>query len=321
MNREPDRNPRKALGRGLSALLPTRPTAVVEAESPPPDSAVERQGAPEHLEQFQSIPLDQIFPSEEQPRRSFDSQKLMELTQSIKAHGVIQPITVYREKPGRYRIIAGERRWNAAGLAGLNEIPAVVRSADEHQRLELALIENIQREDLNAVEIAQAFQRLAEQHGLSHEQIAERTGKERSTITNFLRLLRLSPYVRNELVSGTISVGHARVLLNIPEEREQRELCNEIIAKQLSVRQTEALIKKLTNSAMREDAPEREESKLDPNIRAALEEMAAALGTKVKLIPKSESAGRLEIEYYSQDDLERIYSVIVKLSSGAGGRS
>lgn len=312
MNRELERNPRKALGKGLSALLSPR-SGMAETQGAAAAAAigVAKQPFPEQFEEFQSLPLEQIFPGSEQPRSNFDSGKLMELSESIKAHGVIQPITVYREKPGRYRIIAGERRWSAAGIAGLKEIPALVRTASEHERLELALIENLQREDLNAIEIATAFARLAEEHGLSHEQIAERTGKDRSTITNFLRLLRLSPAVRGEVISGTISVGHARALLNIEDERKQIEACNEIIAKQLSVRATEQLIKKLTSSAPTEKK-RTEDPQVDPNVRAALDEISSALGTKVKLIPKSESAGRLEIEYYSQDDLDRIYSVIVK---------
>src|SRR5581483_4003803 len=168
------------------------------------------------------------------------------------------------------------RRWTAAGVAGLTEIPALVRSVDEEKRLELALIENIQREDLNALEIAHAFLRLAEEHGLSHDEIAERTGKDRSTVTNFLRLLRLSPYVRHELVVGRISMGHGRALLNVTDEKEQQVLCDRIIGRQLSVRATEQLVKDLTDSAA-PPSQKREEPALDPNIRAALEEMASAL--------------------------------------------
>jgi ParB family transcriptional regulator, chromosome partitioning protein len=311
MTREPDPNQRKALGRGLSALLPSRPPTAPGPESQAGPAT--KQSVPERFEEFQSIPLDQIFPGEQQPRSSFDSDKLTELSQSIKAHGVIQPITVYREKPGRYRIIAGERRWSAARLAGLKEIPALIRSVDQHQRLELALIENLQREDLNPIEIASAFQRLADEHGLSQEQIAERTGKDRSTITNFLRLLRLSPYVRGELARGTITAGHARALLNVTEDQAQIELCDRIIGKQLSVRTTEEIVKRLTKPPTRTpDKAQQEDPAIDPNVRAALDEMARALGTKVKLIQKSDGAGRLEIEYYSHDDLDRIYSVIVK---------
>ena len=313
MHKEADRNPRKALGKGLSALLPTRQTPAAEPESVAPAPAVSHAPLPEDFEEFQNIPLDHIVPGEEQPRTIFDTESLMELSQSIRANGVIQPITVQRIGPQKFRIIAGERRWKAAGLAGLKVIPALVRNVERHQMLELALIENIQREDLNPIEVALAFQRLAEEHGLSHEQIAERTGKERSTVTNFLRLLRLSPYVRNELCGGRLTVGHARVLLNIPGERAQMDLANQIVAKQLSVRATEELVKRITG-ATKEQAPRAPEveEKVDPNIRAALDEMAAALGTRIRMVRKTESSGRLEIEYYSQDDLDRIYSVIVK---------
>jgi ParB family transcriptional regulator, chromosome partitioning protein len=312
MHKEPDRSQRKALGKGLSALLPARtplapPPEPVSAPAPP------KPALPEQFEDFQNIPLDQIQPNEEQPRDMFDGDKLQELSQSIRANGLIQPITVYKDS-GTYRIIAGERRWRAARLAGLTEIPALVRQIEKHQSLELALIENIQREDLNPIEIATAFQRLHVEHGLNHEQIAERTGKDRSTVTNFLRLLKLSPRARNELARGAISVGHARALLNL-NEPEQARACELILEKQLSVRQTENLVKTLPKHP--EPAPEpkptkQEAEQSDPNVRAALDEMAMALGTRVRLVAKTPTSGRLEVEYYSQDDLDRIYSVIVK---------
>ena len=312
MTREPDRNPRKALGKGLSALLPSRPASAdhEQRESAPPAPPL-----PQNFEQFQSIPLDRIQPGEQQPRENFDDQTLSELAQSIRANGLIQPITVYRAGPDQYRIVAGERRWRASRLAGLTEIPAFIRTVEQQQLLEMALVENLQRKDLNPIEIAVAFQRLANEHGLSHEQIAERTGKDRSTVTNLLRLLRLSSFVRQKLVDGQINVGHARTLLNIASEPEQIRVCNEIIDRSLSVRDTEALVKSLTKSrdeTPAKDKPAKEEPPLDPNVRAAIEEMTLALGTRVRLVPKSESAGRLEIEYYSQDDLDRIYSIIVK---------
>ena len=238
---------------------------------------------------------------------------MQELAQSIRSNGLLQPITVYQIAPQQYRLIAGERRWRAAGLAGLQEIPALVRSVEQHQLLELALIENIQREDLNPVEIANAFHSLATQHGLSHEQIAERTGKDRSTVTNFVRLLKLSPFVRNALTSEQISVGHARTLLNVADEKLQADTCRKIVGEQLSVRQTEKLIKELTNAPVKRKGELKTEGEpVDPNVRAALEEIASALGTRVKLYAKSATAGRLEIEYYSQEDLDRIYSVITK---------
>jgi ParB family transcriptional regulator, chromosome partitioning protein len=326
MNKEQERNPRKALGKGLSALLPARGTSTAtapapvrkeEAPAPPapaPVAAPLVPPIPEQFETFQNIPLDQIRPNQDQPRSNFDAQSLDELAQSIRANGLIQPITVMKGENGKYTLIAGERRWRAAHFAGLKEIPALVRTVQQDKMLELALIENIQREDLNPVEAAMAFQRLVEEHGLSHEDVAERTGKDRSTITNFLRLLRLAPLVLNELSRGNISVGHARALLNITDPEAQFEICEQITANQLSVRETETLVKNLANKPKDgQDKPgKKEPPRLDPNIRAALEELTMALGTKVRIIPKSANAGRIEVEYYSQDDLDRIYSVITK---------
>jgi ParB family chromosome partitioning protein len=313
MSKEPDRNPRKALGKGLSALLPSRSSAAAELAPAAAPKTSSIKSLPEHFDEFQSIPLDKISANEQQPRESFDGDKLQELSQSIQANGLIQPITVYKSGPDHYTIIAGERRWRAAALAGLKEVPALVRTVEKSQLLELALIENIQREDLNAIEIAVAFQRLATEYGLSHEEIARRTGKERSTVTNFLRLLKLNQLVRNEVIRGTLSVGHARALLNIPDENEQWRACQDVISRGLSVRETERLVKELTNPAKStRDPRQKDAAPMDPNVRAALEEIAMALGTKVRLVPSSEKTGRLEIEYYSQDDLDRIYAVIVR---------
>lgn len=322
MNKEADRNPRKALGKGLSALLPTRnsgPSASAVAQAPSGAAAAPavRRELPGNFEAFESIQLDEIQPGTEQPRSNFDTEKLKELAESIRANGVIQPITVRHDGPGRYRIIAGERRWRAAQIAGLATIPALIRTADEHERLELALIENLQREDLNPIEIATAFQRLVDEHKLSHEQIAQRTGKDRSTVTNFLRLLKASPFVRSALANGQVSMGHARALLNVPSEAAQDALCRDVIDKQLSVRHTEMLVK-----VFLEGPPEKEQDKTgkavppgtdeDPNVRAAIAELEAALGTRVRLTRKPNGGGRLEIEFYSADDLDRIYATILK---------
>lgn len=311
MNREPDRNPRKVLGKGLSALLPNRGTVAASAvATPAPEVPM-----PENFEEFQSIPLDQIQPGEEQPRDVFDFGKMEELSQSIRANGILQPIVVYRDpaSKGRYRIIAGERRWRAAGMAGLKEIPALVRTVERDKLLELSLIENIQREDLNPIEVATAFERLQTQHGLRHEQIAEQTGKDRSTITNFLRLLKLGQRAQTELKTGNISVGHARALLNVANERQQADLCDEIITRKLSVREIEGLVKHITKSVNSPQPTEKkEEARVDPNVRAAIEELERVLGTRVHLLQGAKGAGRLMIEYYSQDDLDRIYSAIVQ---------
>ncbi|MBV8071853.1 MAG: ParB/RepB/Spo0J family partition protein [Acidobacteriaceae bacterium] len=318
-----ERSQRKALGKGLSALLPTR-HAAPQVHTPAPDENAYvlhiPADLPEEFEEFHNVPLDHIEPGQQQPRESFDGEKLDQLAQSIRINGLIQPITVQKIAPHRYRIIAGERRWRAARIAGLGEIPCLVRTADRTQTLELALIENIQREDLNPIEIATAFERLSSQHGLSHEQIAERTGKQRSTVTNFLRLLNLGAAPRNELIAGRITMGHARAILNVADPAEQAKVCEDIINNRLSVRETEALVKKLNEPAVVPESSRREHDahevqagpQIDPNVRAALDEMAMVLGTKVRLSVRPGGGGRLEIEYYSQDDLDRIYSVIVK---------
>ena len=305
MSREIDRNQRKVLGKGLSALLPARQPVAPAAAEP---AISTRSPLPESFDDFQSIPIDQILPGSEQPRENFDSERLVELAASIKINGLLQPITVQKHSDGKYRIIAGERRWRAAQIAELTHIAALVRTVEDTERLQLALIENIQREDLNALEVAAAFERLATEHSLSHEQIAVRTGKDRSTITNFLRLLRLGDEARSALKGGQISMGHARALLNLTDDEQQAEACRNIIAKRLSVRETETLVKKL--GQQRSQSTEKtsvEPEKVDPNIRAALDDMAMALGTKVHLKPR-----KLEIEFYSPEDLERIYSVIVR---------
>lgn len=314
MNKEPDRNQRKALGKGLSALLPARGPAAV-AQPAPAAQTTTASLLPENFEAFESLPLDQIRPGGEQPRLSFAEDKLNELADSIRANGVIQPITVRQEAPGKYRIIAGERRWRAAQIAGITTIPALVRTADDHQRLEMALIENLQREDLNPMEIANAFQRLIDEHKLSHEQIAKRTGKDRSTVTNFLRLHKASPFVQSSLINGAITMGHARALLNVESQDAQDVICKTVIDAGLSVRSTEQLVRLSQDpearAKVRKPQPEEEEPE-DPNIRAALQELEAALGTRVRLVRRSNGSGKLEVEFYSADDLDRIYSAIVR---------
>ena len=323
MNKEQlDRNQRKALGKGLSGLFPPKTGGARTGEAAPSSAShggVARAATtelPANFESFRSIPLVEIIPSEHQPRGSWDMERMEELAQSIRANGLIQPITVCELGSGKYTIVAGERRWRAAQLAGLSAIPALVRTVEENRLLELALIENIQREDLNPIETAVAFARLIDQHKLSHEQVAERTGKDRSTITNFLRLLKLPREVQEDLGRGDISMGHARALLGLPSAAAQRQACQQILDKRLSVRETEKLVKNLTGPKSEGSAnPQANgEPDLDANVRAALDAIRAALGTKVRLVPKpgNKGSGRLEIEYYSQDDLDRIYSVIVR---------
>jgi ParB family chromosome partitioning protein len=293
--------PRKALGKGLSALLPSRPPADAPkaAESPAPEV---------HGERVQRVAIELIDANPYQPRRVFDLDRLAELALSIRAEGIIQPIVVQRNGT-RYTLIVGERRWRAARMAGLQEIPCLVRHIPPERVLEVTLIENIQREDLNPIETAQAFDRMVSELQLSHEEIAKRTGKDRSTITNLLRLLRLPTDVQQLVGERRLSMGHARALLGLAGEEQQRRLAEKIVAQGLSVRQVERTVKRLTEPR---EPGEVEEIKQDPNVTAAILEMEQALGTRVRIVDKGDDRGRIEIEYYSAEDLERIYTAIVK---------
>ena len=279
--------PSRALGRGLGALLPS----TVSSDA------------------VRQIPITQIDPNPHQTRRSFHPDRLRELAESIVAHGVVQPIIV-RKSGDRYLLIAGERRWRATAKAGVATIPAIVREVTEKDILELTLIENIQREDLDPIETAEAFSKLSEESGLTHDQIASRTGKDRTTITNYLRLLKLPIEVRERVASGELSMGHARALLSLTSAEAQKALAARIVAQGLSVRQTEALTKAPRKDGGRMETAKACKSALDPNVRAAIQEMERVLGTRVRIYPKGKK-GKLEIEYYSQEDLDRIYDAIV----------
>jgi len=284
---------RKALGRGLSALIPQKqqPSQI----SPPPSTGA------------LSLPLDQIQPNPLQPRDVFDPERLSELAQSIRENGIIQPIIVRRAGEG-YQLIAGERRWRAAKLAMLSHVPAVIQDFADDRLMEITLIENIQREDLNPIEVAHAFDRLNKEFHLSHDQIAQRTGKDRSTITNLLRLLKLPGDIQALLAGRRLSMGHARALLGLPTPELQLEVAQRIASEGLSVRQVERLVQKMTEP--REPKPAAE-IPLDANTRAALQELERVLGTRVRIVQKSENRGRIEIEYYSVEELTRLYEVIV----------
>jgi ParB family transcriptional regulator, chromosome partitioning protein len=291
---------RKALGKGLHSLLPTRPTV------PPADPAP--AAAPASDGDVQRLPIEQVAPNPNQPRRDFDEAGLLELAQSIEREGIIQPIIVRRTTAHEYQIIAGERRWRSAKLAGLKHVPVIVRTADDQQVLELAIVENIQREDLNPIELASAFQRMATELGLSHDQIGQKTGKERTTITNSLRLLQLPTELQGMIAAKQLSAGHARALLKFEDEQLQREIAKRCIAEGWSVRQVEEFTrpKAVGPKASTPEAP------LDPNVKFALSELERALGTKVRIIESRGGKGRIEIEYYSPDDLSRIYDLIVE---------
>lgn len=258
------------------------------------------------------IAIGQIEPNPVQPRTSFERDKLTELAQSIKANGIIQPLIVQRVGD-RYQLVAGERRWRAAKLAGLEKVPVVVHEFAQDRLLEVALIENIQREDLNPIEVAHALDRLATDYLLSHEEIGRRTGKERATVSNLIRLLKLPKEVQLLVAEHRLSMGHARALLALESADAQSDLAQRAAAQGLSVRQVERLVQGMT--ARREPSQPRESAEpkttTDPNVSAATRDMEAALGTRVRVVSQTPDRGRIEIEYFSIDDLDRIYNLIV----------
>ena len=280
---------RPALGKGLSALIPDAPIPTSHGPL--------------------LVDIDRLAPNNHQPRQSIDDARLDDLTRSIQAKGIIQPILVRLSGDG-YRIIAGERRWRAAQRAGLLKVPVVVRDVAEdatQQHLELALIENIQRENLNPVEESLGYQRLVDEFGMTQEQIAAAVGKDRSTVANLLRLLRLPQEIRAELVAETLSVGHARALLALPDAAEQRHVARETISRGLSVRETEAWVKRLTSPA--KPAPSRAAPPPDVHTKAAEDRMRFALGAKVSIVRRG-SGGTIEIVFGSEAELNRIYEAI-----------
>jgi ParB family chromosome partitioning protein len=283
-----DRRP--ALGKGLSALIPDAPEA--------PRSGV--------LE----VDIDLLAPNDLQPRVQMDDAKLQELADSIKANGIIQPILVRRTGTS-YRIIAGERRWRAAQRAGLHKVPIVVRDVKDgadKELLELALVENIQRENLNAVDEALAYRRLADEFGLTQDQISAAVGKDRSSIANFMRLLKLPDEVRADLVSGALSMGHARALLSLADAAAQRQAAREVISRGLSVRDTELLIKKLAAPKREPEAGETD-ARADVHTRAAEERMRFALGSRVRIVRRG-TGGVIQIDFGSENELNRIYELL-----------
>ncbi len=297
MSTPPDKQ-RKVLGRGLSALLSSTGSArEVPVEMAPKPSAAPEKSA--------TIPISSIDANPLQPRTVFDPERLNELAASIRANGIIQPLVV-RKKGVRYELVAGERRLRAATLAGLTEVPAVVQEYTDNRLLEIALIENIQREDLNPIETAHALERLTREMSLSHEEVATRTGKDRTTITNLIRLLRLPSEVQLLVAERRLSMGHARALLGLATPELQLQLAEKAAAQGFSVRQVERLVKKVN-----EPREPNEKALLDPNLKAAIAELESVLGTRVRIVERNEERGRIEIEYYSQDDLHRVYDHIV----------
>ena len=285
---------RKALGRGLGALLGSDQTV---------------SGGQEALE----VDVDLIDPGSEQPRTRFDEEALERLTVSIKEHGVVQPVLV-RRRGNRFELIAGERRWRAAQKAGISKIPVVVRDVADADLLEIALTENVQREDLNPIEEAQAYQKLIERVGLTQEALGARFGRDRSYITNYLRLLRLPEDVQHLVEEGRLSTGHARTVLGLPHHDQQRRAARHVIEKGLSVRATEALVRKSLGTES-ESPARKATTSLDPNVRAAETKLRRTLGTQVRIIQgTSDGPGRIEIAFFNNQDLDRVYRTLVRFS-------
>lgn len=271
-----------ALGKGLSALIP------------------EQKQSSGILE----LDINIITPNEYQPRRFFDDKALDDLVSSIKEKGVIQPVIVRRISDRAYELIAGERRWRASKKAGLHKIPAIVKEAAPAEALELALIENIQREDLNPLETAEAFQRLIKDFSLTHEDLSKKVSKDRATVTNYLRILKLPSEVKRWIAEGSLSIGHAKALLQIDDPIAQTAAARKIIKNGLSVREAEALSKKTSTSRPKPKASR------DPQIASLEEKLIQSLGTKVRLIHKSKKGGKIEIEYYSLEELDRLLEIL-----------
>ena len=285
------------LGRGLNALLGD------------PD-------LPEQNEGSISLPISQVEPGLNQPRKRFDQETLDDLAESIRVHGIIQPLTVRRLSSGYYQIIAGERRWRAAKTAGLAEVPAVIIEADDRKVMELGLIENLQREDLNPAEEARGYRTLMEEYGLTQEQVAQQMGKSRPAITNTLRLLALPEQVMALVEEGSLSAGHARAILGAPSPALQKEAAKQVVENQLSVRQTEALVKALQKEKKEKAKPE------GPDLSLYLGELEKDLsgrfGRKVKIAHRGKK-GKIELEYYNEQDLETLLSLLQQLREGGGG--
>ena len=283
---------RRALGRGLSALLSDRP--------------------PTANEEMFEIDIDLIEPSSFQPRMNFDEERLEELAQSIRSNGIIQPLLIRRIDGGRYQLVAGERRWRAAQRAGLSKVPCVVREIPEEKMLELALVENIQRQELNAIEEAHAYKRLIEALGLTQEMVAQRVGRDRTFITNYLRLLRLPEDIQQLVESEKLSMGHARALLGVDDPEIQRNLASKIVEKGFSVRETERAIKKIISGAKPESTNVSANFQEDANLKAAEVKLQRRLSSKVQIVVNQASGGgKIEIRFYDQKDLNRIYEIII----------
>ena len=287
------------LGKGLDTMIPVYTT------KPKTEKRVSETEKVETL-----VKITEVEPNREQPRKKFDEDALLELSESIKQYGILQPLLV-QKRNDYYEIIAGERRWRAAKMAGLKEVPVIIKDFTDQQIVEISLIENIQREDLNPIEEAQAYKRLLTEFHLKQDEVAERVSKSRTAVTNSMRLLKLDSRVQQMLIDDMITTGHARALLAIEDGDLQWKLANQVFDEKLSVRDVEKLMKSLQKT--KEEKPEKAETAYDYIYQDIEEKMKAILGTKVTVSHRKDNKGKIEIEYYSNDELERIYDMLQRI--------
>ncbi len=288
------KNTKRGLGKGLDAMIPSK---VSNKKEIPTEQHIEGQ--------IVQLSITKIEPNRNQPRKTFDEDALLELADSIKQFGIINPIIV-TEKKDYYEIVGGERRWRAARKAGLEEVPVIIKNLNENEIAEIALIDNIQREDINPIEEAQAYKKLIEDFGYTQDVVAEKVSKSRVTITNSLRLLKLGEKVRQMVIDGQITTGHARALIPIEDLNEQYLLAQKVFDEKLNVRETEKLVKNLGKTAPRKKGQPKNNPSIDAVYAEVSEKCKQALGTKVEVISKDEGVGLIQIEFYSNDDLEKI---------------
>ena len=298
---------RNGLGKGLDSLIPNKAEKTLKTNEKKPEVNKTDEKTSKTGEIL--VKINQVEPNREQPRKDFDEDSLMELADSIKQFGILQPLIVQKKKD-YYEIIAGERRWRAAKLAGVKEVPVIIKEYTDQEIVEISLIENIQRENLNPIEEAMAYKRLLEEFNLKQDEVAERVSKSRTAVTNSMRLLKLSSRVQQMIVDDMISTGHARALLAIDDEEQQYQLANRIFDEKLSVRETEKLVKALKNPKKEIKKEKSEHTFAYQNIE---EQMKNIIGTKVSVNAKANGKGRIEIEYYSEEELERIYDLIMSI--------
>ncbi|MGO5053856.1 ParB/RepB/Spo0J family partition protein [Lachnospiraceae bacterium LCP25S3_G4] len=300
---------RSGLGKGLDSLIPDNKSKVIYKESI--EHNKENSNVVEERSGEQLVKITKVEPNREQPRRTFEEDALLELADSIKQFGILQPLLV-QKRSDYYEIIAGERRWRAAKLAGLKEVPVIIKEYTDQEVVEIALIENIQRENLNPIEEAMAYKKLLNEFSLKQDEVAERVSKSRTAVTNSMRLLKLSDRVQQMIVDDMISTGHARALLAIEDEEQQYALANKIFDEKLSVRDIEKLIKEIKNPKKIKPKKEIENSFIYEDLE---DKMKGIIGTKVSVNQKSKDKGKIEIEYYSEEELERIFDLIMTIRS------